>query len=152
MMIEGKAKHSQDNPRPHAGLALLERDLPTVEARAARDEDGEPAEGESNVCMRMDLLEEVGSGEELGGGTRVRARGDGRLAAVGRGGREEPSRRARLRRLWMRPDTRKVHVSRYMRHGQRGQTREWWSTTVARHRKPKGHYPLYARSRTPQGI
>ena len=52
---------AQDHPSPYTGFALLEGDTPAVEASATSDEHGEPAEGKADICMCVDLFEEVGS-------------------------------------------------------------------------------------------
>ena len=62
---EGKVAHLQDDACPHAGLALLEGNLPAIQPRPARDEYRQPAEREPDVCVGVNLLEEVWSGEEL---------------------------------------------------------------------------------------
>lgn len=47
----------QNHACPYARFALLKGYAPAVKACCASDEDGEPAQGEPDVCMRVDLLE-----------------------------------------------------------------------------------------------
>lgn len=62
---EGKVAHLQDDACPHAGFALLEGNLPAIQSRPTRDEHRQPAEREPDVCVGVNLLEEVWPGEEL---------------------------------------------------------------------------------------
>ena len=62
-----KAVHAQDEAHPDDGLAFFKLDLPAVEPRRTCDEHARPSQREAHVCVRVDLLEEVGAREELRG-------------------------------------------------------------------------------------
>ena len=60
-LAQARSAYSQDNAGPYCRFALLEWYSPAVESSTACDKNREPAEGEADVCMGVNLLEEFRS-------------------------------------------------------------------------------------------
>jgi hypothetical protein len=60
---------AHDQPNPNNGLGLFKLEAPRVKRGCAGNNHARPTKGEANVGVEVDLLEEVGAGEELQVGT-----------------------------------------------------------------------------------